>query len=253
MINLTFNLRLHILWAITHIWFIVYLIADFNLLYLLLGYFWYVIIKGIGSEIGAHRYFSHNSFITTKLKENFLVWMQTLCGEGSILSFVGLHRMHHAYSDTEKDPHSPWHKSIWQVIFFTEPVEIKPVFVKGIHQIKQIRLQHKFYFYIHAVLIVMGFFISEFYAYFVALPIILSIYTNAAVNVLLHKYGQQSDNQKDQSRNNSLMNIFLYGAGYHSTHHQKPKLYRLDETWYKDILGYIIHLYFVKKPRMLLN
>jgi fatty-acid desaturase len=249
MLKFSFNFKLQLLWILCHIWFVMILFTEFNLLYLLIGYIWYVVIKGIGSEIGAHRYFSHKSFNTTKIKENILIWLQLLCGEGSVLTFVGVHRMHHAYSDTSQDPHSPLYKPFWKIIYFIDTVEIKPFFVKGLSQIKQIKMQHKIYFYVHIILIIIGIFYPIFYGYFVALPIILSVYTNSIVNILLHKYGTMNINQRDNSRNNEWANIILYGAGYHSKHHQNPQCFKLNDKWYKDILGYIIDRWIALKAK----
>jgi fatty-acid desaturase len=247
MFKLSFNSKLHLLWIICHIWLIVCLFMNFNILYLIIGYIWYIIVKGIGSEIGAHRYFSHRSFITTKAKENILLWLQFLCGEGSLLSFVGVHRMHHAYSDTNKDPHSPLYKGFWKIVFFIDPLEIKPRFVQSLTHNRQIKLQHRFYFLLHGTLIIIGIFYPIFYAYFIALPIILSLYTNAIVNTLLHTYGKKDNNQRDNSRNMPWLNLILFGAGYHSNHHRNPKEYKLSSVWYKDILGFIIETFFVIK------
>jgi stearoyl-CoA desaturase (delta-9 desaturase) len=57
-----------------------------------------------------HRYGAHKQFEMTKGWERFFHLLTYLVQGPSFLSaraYAILHRMHHAYSDTEKDPHSP--------------------------------------------------------------------------------------------------------------------------------------------------
>ena len=61
----------------------------------------------IGVDIGVHRYFSHKSFQTTPKFKWFFAFCMTLSTIGSPLAWLGMHRMHHQFSDTEKDPHTP--------------------------------------------------------------------------------------------------------------------------------------------------
>src|SRR5688572_623028 len=57
-----------------------------------------------------HRYGAHKQFTMSKGWERFFFLLTYVAQGSSFLSPRGyaiLHRMHHAYSDTEKDPHSP--------------------------------------------------------------------------------------------------------------------------------------------------
>jgi stearoyl-CoA desaturase (delta-9 desaturase) len=57
-----------------------------------------------------HRYAAHRMFTMSKLGERVAYLLTYLAQGASFLSPKGyavLHRMHHAYSDTPKDPHSP--------------------------------------------------------------------------------------------------------------------------------------------------
>ncbi|SCF37497.1 stearoyl-CoA desaturase (delta-9 desaturase) [Micromonospora viridifaciens] len=69
--------------------------------------FWYM-LSGLGVTVGYHRYFTHGSF---KAKP----WLRVALGvagsfavQGEIIQWVADHRRHHAFSDLEGDPHSPW-------------------------------------------------------------------------------------------------------------------------------------------------
>lgn len=94
-----------------------------DILYLLLlSYFCYMVTVTIGITYGYHRYFSHKTFKATAWQEIVMLYCGLLCGLRSPLGWVGVHRMHHEFADTEKDPHSakfqPWYKilfSLWHV------------------------------------------------------------------------------------------------------------------------------------------
>lgn len=246
---MTYNNKLHLLWITCHLFVAYFFLTNFVLLYLILGYAWYVFIKGVGSEIGAHRYFTHQSFITSKLKEKFLIWVQTLCGEGSVLTFVGVHRMHHAFTDTEKDPHSPYFKSWVSIAYFLQPITLTLNIVKDVTKNWHIKKQHKYYFHIHFCLLIIGFFYPIFYCYFIAFPILLSLYTNAIVNIALHKYGEKVDNSSS-ARNNFFINLALYGAGYHGNHHKNARDYKFNQFAVLDILGFVIEKVFLVKQSL---
>src|SRR5690606_2830421 len=58
-----------------------------------------------------HRYGAHRMFAMSRGWQRFFYLMTYLSQGASVLhpqAYAILHRMHHAYSDTEKDPHSPY-------------------------------------------------------------------------------------------------------------------------------------------------
>src|SRR5262249_48210980 len=69
-----------------------------------------------------HRYGAHRMFTMSKRTERFFHLLTAVSQGSSYLlprGYAILHREHHAYSDTEKDPHSPHHfdglgKMMWQ-------------------------------------------------------------------------------------------------------------------------------------------
>lgn len=61
---------------------------------------------GIGT--GYHRHFTHSSFKAVPGLRVALALAGHMAGQGSVIRWVADHRRHHAYSDREGDPHSPW-------------------------------------------------------------------------------------------------------------------------------------------------
>lgn len=63
---------------------------------------------GLGITVGYHRYFTHGSFKAKRPLELALLMMGEFAIEGPMLRWVADHRRHHAFSDRDGDPHSPW-------------------------------------------------------------------------------------------------------------------------------------------------
>ncbi len=68
--------------------------------------FYYV--SGMGVTIGYHRMFTHGSFKANRPLRIALAIAGSLAIEGPVIRWVADHRRHHAFSDRDGDPHSPW-------------------------------------------------------------------------------------------------------------------------------------------------
>ncbi len=65
-------------------------------------------VSGHGITVGFHRYFTHGSFKAPRPVRIALAVAGSLAIEGPVIRWVADHRRHHAFSDKEGDPHSPW-------------------------------------------------------------------------------------------------------------------------------------------------
>jgi stearoyl-CoA desaturase (delta-9 desaturase) len=65
-------------------------------------------ISGHGITVGFHRYFTHGSFKAPRPVRVALAIAGSMAIEGPVNRWVADHRRHHAFSDKEGDPHSPW-------------------------------------------------------------------------------------------------------------------------------------------------
>src|SRR5579872_4196086 len=68
--------------------------------------FMYLVTMG-GMTIGLHRYFAHRTFETGPRMRLLLAITGSMSTQGPLLSWVTIHRKHHAFSDRPGDPHSP--------------------------------------------------------------------------------------------------------------------------------------------------
>ncbi|GII21243.1 acyl-CoA desaturase [Planosporangium mesophilum] len=73
------------------------------------------VISGMGIGTGFHRYLTHGSFKANRPLRIALTVAGSLAIEGSPTQWVADHRRHHAFSDREGDPHSPWRygENVW--------------------------------------------------------------------------------------------------------------------------------------------
>ena len=69
---------------------------------------------GIG--MGYHRLLTHRGFKAPKFVEYFLTFCGTLGLQSGAVNWVTTHRIHHAFTETEKDPHSPRSGTYWSHI-----------------------------------------------------------------------------------------------------------------------------------------
>ena len=73
--------------------------------FIALGFY---LVSGLGVTVGFHRYFTHGSFRANRGLRAGLAIAGQLSLQGPVFDWVADHRRHHAFSDREGDPHSPW-------------------------------------------------------------------------------------------------------------------------------------------------
>ena len=203
----------------------------------------YFLTKGLGSEIGAHRLWSHRSFEVGPVVKKILIALDTPAGEGSIIAFGGIHRLHHAHSDTNQDPHNP-KLGVFKATFYLHTADyLSPKMIVDLLKDSDLMWQHQNYFKIHLILIVLLTLISPLLLWFYAVNIVFTLWINFLVDVVCHTWGKNKHNLSNNSKNNRWADIMLWGVGLHNNHHAQPKNY--SNAWggdYFDLWGSIIKL-----------
>lgn len=226
---MSFHKKLMLLIA-THFLILLYvLVIHFDWKMLVLGLIISKIFNAIGNEVGLHRLWCHKSFKTSYWKEIIIHMFSTPLLYGSSITYAGVHRQHHAYADTEKDPHiiSPWWKSFFYVRNKNFKIENK--FVSDLVKIPIHRQLHKHYFKINlAILLVFLLVFGVYYTgWILSYMIIHNFVAVGLVNLYGHspKFGYRTFNTKDNSTNNTFLKWFTWSEGYHNHHHYNPKSY----------------------------
>lgn len=205
----------------------------------------FIIISMFGGEIGLHRYFCHKTFTCSKGVERFLLVCSILCGSGPTIVWVGLHRTHHRHADTDEDPHSPKRTPLLNYLHLNEIknldlVNYAPDLLKDpVHM-----WVHSNYNKIYLFTLIIAALISPYIClYLLVIPAILHTHMLGLVVTPNHIYGYQNFKNKahDESRNNPLIALLTFGAGWHNNHHNNQGSYTTKvKPWEFDISGWVI-------------
>lgn len=214
-----------------------------NYLLILLGYFLY---SGIGVSMTLHRYFTHKSFeFRHPLIKWMCIWFALMAGRGGILGWVYIHRMHHAFSDTDKDPHTP-NFNLKGMFFpsykhFENKINLR--IVKDLLQ-KEYTDLDKYYNLLVLTWILFLLLIDPSLLYFFwIVPVALTHLILNSFIYMGHLAGYKSHEHRDQSRNLWIYGLLFWGEGWHNNHHANPQNYSMGEKWWEiDLIKPIIKI-----------
>lgn len=220
---------------------------DFTILNIILLIISFYIYSIIGVSLTLHRYYSHKSF---EFKYGFVKWVCTLIailsGRGSPIGWVYVHRIHHAYSDTDKDPHSP--KNLGFKLFGFRHIEehsgkMNFFLVKDLMNSIQLKINEYYFLVILTVATILGL-INLSVLYFVwILPVFLIQLSQNSFNYFAHTSGHRNFDTRDNSTNNIWLWPFILGDAWHNNHHRYPNLYNSQHLWWEfDPLSKLITL-----------
>lgn len=205
----------------------------------------YFLTGCLGMSITYHRLLSHRSWTAPRWFPYLGSFLGVIGLTGSPLAWCAIHREHHRFTDTERDPHSPIHQSFvrvqWLSMFTKPKIRYMADLMRSPFQI----FLHRNYWLIQitwaAFLAVLDPF-AVIYAYL--FPAMILWNSGSATNTLGHLLGTQNKALSiDQSRNNRLLALFTWGEGLHNNHHINPRAARFSKHWLEiDISGSIIEL-----------
>ncbi len=226
--------------------------------------FMYLVTMG-GMTIGLHRYFAHRTFETGPRMRLLLAITGSMSTQGPLLSWVTIHRKHHAFSDRTGDPHSPhvhgskvlgmlnglWHAHIgWM---FTEN-SADWSFSRDLMGDRTLFWVHRTYLYWVALSFVLpgvlGGILTRTWSGaalgFLWGGLVRCFVVNQAswcVGSICHYFGSRRFDLDDHSANNYLVAVFTFGEGLQNNHHAFPSAARHGMFWWEpDLSGNIIQL-----------
>ena len=181
---------------------------------LVYAYIAYWVLALVGITYGYHRYFSHGAYATNSLIEIILLYIGLLCGGRSALTWAGVHRMHHAYADTAKDPHSSKNHPWYVILFSLWTVDSIPrKFIKDLIRNPRVMFFHKYGIYILIAHWVISFLTFGWNAIIINLMLIILSYLGFGI---LNLYGHDNDGPV----NRLWINLFAPLEGNHDDHHR---------------------------------
>lgn len=205
----------------------------------------FYVITGAGITLGYHRFFTHGSFKTNRTVKVLLAIFGSMAVEGSLAQWVADHRKHHAYSDEEGDPHSPWRfgtdrKAVLKGLYwahcgwlFDENQSNRERFAPDILADKDLqRVTNSFIPIVIFTLLgpaVIGGLVTWSWwgaitAFFWAslIRIALIHHVTWSINSITHVYGKRPFNSRDLSGNVAWLAIPSFGESWHNLHHAEP-------------------------------
>jgi len=194
-----------------------------------------------------HRYFAHRAYKTSRIFQFLLALLGTSATQKGPLWWAAAHRVHHKYSDTPRDVHSPklrgfWYSHVgWWLGRDHEETEWK--------QIKD------FASYPELVFLEKGHLIGVFacmglatwlrgldgflWGYVVSTCFLL--HGTFTINSLAHVYGSRRYETTDTSRNNFWLALITMGEGWHNNHHHHMNSANQGFFWWEiDVTYYIL-------------
>lgn len=193
------------------------------------SFLWWQWIATTAISSGYHRYFSHRSFETGHWYKWYTQILALFANPGPVLTWAATHRMHHAYLDTHKDPHSPTLKGFLHVycsIWGNDGIKIERKMLKGLTD-PSIKFFHRHYFKLIILLAIVLLAIDPLLFLFGwAVPVVFAFHGYGLVNVLPHT-------KTGEPKNNWFANILTGGEGWHKNHHDDSRNWRIGRKWYQ--------------------
>ena len=206
------------------------------------------ITGGLGITLGFHRLLTHRSFKVPKALEYLLAIIGSLACQGGPIKWVVAHRLHHAYSDQEEDPHTPLKSFFWahmgwclyQNKSIDDPREYPKfapdltqdrmmVFIDRVHILWTLIFAASLYLWGGWPFVVWGIFVR----------LVLVYHATWLVNSAAHVWGYQTYHSKDQSKNLWWVALMTFGEGWHNNHHAFQFSARHGLQWWEFDLTYL--------------
>ncbi|WMJ73006.1 acyl-CoA desaturase [Cytophagaceae bacterium ABcell3] len=209
-----------------------------------------------------HRYAAHQMFTMNRFWEKVFYIMTFIFQGSSFLSpraYGIMHRLHHAYADTEKDPHSPKYsanlmdmmvktKNIYNDIL-KDKANVDEKFKKNIPNWDVMeKLGDNWYIRIAWGTLYVLFYVQFATAWwmFLLLPIhfLMGPVHGAIINWFAHKYGYINFKVNDTAKNLLPFDFLMMGEGYHNNHHKLGGRANFGVKWHEFDPAYPVILLF---------
>ncbi len=205
----------------------------------------FYMLGGLGVTAGFHRYFTHRSFAAVRGLRIALAIAGSLAVQGPVIAWVADHRRHHAYTDKDGDPHSPWRygtsgaalaKGFWHAHMGwmfdrdqTNPARFAPDLLAD-PDIVRVDRQFGWWSALSlAAPAVLGGLLSwsgggALTALFWAGPVRIAVLHHAtwSVNSICHTIGDRPFTVRDRSTNFWPLALLSFGESWHNLHHADP-------------------------------
>lgn len=199
-------------------------------------------ISCFGVTCGMHRYLTHRSFECGPILKIVLLLLGCSAFSGSPLTWVSVHSIHHLYTDTEKDPHSP-KNGIWNAYIgwtFKETSFPDP----KLHTPREfndpiIQTVSKYYVAVVLASLVIPYVLFGFDGFIWGG--VLRIVGTMNIIGLFNVMGHMEDVDGDAASDSPLLALLTLGEGWHQQHHLgDPTVARHGQKWWQLDINWLI-------------
>lgn len=205
-----------------------------------------------------HRYAAHSQFSMSRGWERFFFICCYITQGSSYISAAAygmMHRLHHAYADTENDPHSPLFSDnpfllIWKTRtnyhhIFTGRIDVSGKYKKDLPEWKSFdNLAHNWISRVMwgaiYTLIYIQFATAWWMYLFLPVTFAMGALQGLAVNWWAHKFGYVNFKHNNDSKNIVPVDLFFWGEAYHNNHHQHPGRPNYAIKWFEIDMGWLM-------------
>src|SRR4051812_38747698 len=206
------------------------------------------IVGSLGVGLGWHRLLTHRGFKTTKWLEYVMSTLATMSIQDSPDKWVATHRMHHAFTETDKDPHSTNKGFLWAQIGWIlwgtaqdhDAATLKkyvPDLIRDPGHALISRLYYVPVIFSGIALFALGGWSMVVWGVFAR--VVVGWHTTWFVNSLSHIFGSRPHDTGDASTNNWFVALLTFGEGWHNNHHMSPTSARHGLKWYQFDINWI--------------
>lgn len=205
-------------------------------------------ITPIGINLCYHRLLTHRAFKVPLWLEHVFATVAAFSSQGPMLIWVAEHRLHHAFSDTEKDPHSPikgfFHAHMGHLFRkkdFEDDEKLWLKYVPDLASDKYYLFLNKYHALFVASLIPLLYLWGglPFVLWGVFVRIVLMWHITWCVNSASHTWGYRTYDTKDTSTNCWWVGVLATGEGWHNNHHAFPSCAAHGREWWELDLTYV--------------
>lgn len=216
-------------------------------LFLCLALHW--VTGGLGITLGFHRLLTHRSFKVPRLVEYFFALCGSLACQGGPITWVTTHRVHHSYSDQDRDPHSPLVSFFWAHMGWCLKGNLACDDKKVQARVAPDLVQNPFYrfmensYILWTILLGIGLYALggwPFVTWGIFVRLVLVYHCTWFVNSATHVWGYQTYQSDDKSTNLWWVALLTYGEGWHNNHHAFQYSARHGLQWWEFDSTYLM-------------
>jgi fatty-acid desaturase len=222
----------------------------------------------LGINLCYHRLLTHRSFDCPKWLERCLAILGVCCLQDTPARWVGVHRLHHQFSDEPPDPHSPLVTFLWGHVGWLLVPNHELSRMQLYERYAKDLLRERFYMNLERRFLWVWINLAQWAVFFLG-GLLIGLATTGAnwseafqfglsvlvwgvfvrtvvvwhitwsINSVTHMWGYRNYDTDENSKNNVLIGFISNGEGWHNNHHAQPRAAAHGHKWWEFDVTYL--------------